>query len=56
MDIIDRIKEYFNHVNAVTQIITSENIEKINSYIKLNSTKIEEVNKYLIAHLEIKRT
>lgn len=31
---INKIKYYFNHVNNVTQIITSDNIEKIISYIK----------------------
>lgn len=32
--LINKIKEYFNHVNNVTQIITNDNIEKIISYIK----------------------
>lgn len=32
--LIDKIKEYFNHVNNVTQMITGDNIEKIISYIK----------------------
>ncbi len=32
--LIDKIKDYFNHVNNVTQIITGDNIEKIISYIK----------------------
>ena len=31
---INKIKEYFNHVNTVTQMITNDNIEKIILYIK----------------------
>lgn len=34
MDIINKIKEYSEHINNVTQIITSDNIEKVISYIK----------------------
>lgn len=34
LDITDKIKEYFNHVNEVTQTITHSNINKINSCIK----------------------
>ena len=34
LDVINKIKEYFNHVNEVTQIITHSNINKIISCIK----------------------
>lgn len=34
MDIVSKIKEYSHHVNSVTQIIASDNIEKIISYIR----------------------
>lgn len=34
MNIVNKIKEYFNHVNDITQMLTSDNIEKIISYIK----------------------
>ena len=34
MDIVEKIKEYFNHVNVVTQMITKDNIDKIIKYIQ----------------------
>ena len=34
MDTIDKIKEYFNHINNTTQIITNSNIDKIIACIK----------------------
>lgn len=34
LDIIDKIKEYFNYINDVTKIITSDNINKIIACVK----------------------